>query len=67
MFYLIIYCFNKIKCWPPGKVAYPDYMKKKTQDWWIESIERHHTTLEFDGLWIVIFFMHFFLTLTIYF
>ncbi|CAF1092425.1 unnamed protein product, partial [Brachionus calyciflorus] len=39
-------------CWPPAKVAYPDFMKKKTQDWWVESIVRHHTKLEFDGLWI---------------
>ncbi len=38
-----------------GKVAYPDYMKTKTQEWWIESILRHHKTLKFDGLWIVNF------------
>lgn len=41
-----------VKCWPKGKVAYPDFFRKSTQKWWIDSIERHHKDLPFDGLWI---------------
>lgn len=39
-------------CWPPGKVAYPDFFKKSTQKWWKDSIKKHYGTLKFDGLWI---------------
>jgi alpha-glucosidase (family GH31 glycosyl hydrolase) len=46
-FYLLIE-----KCWPEGRVAYPDFFKKSTQDWWISEIKKHFQTLKFDGLWI---------------
>lgn len=39
-------------CWPRGKVAYPDFFKNSTQDWWIDEIKRHYQLLKFDGLWI---------------
>ena len=39
-------------CWPKGKVAYPDFFRKSTQKWWIDSIARHYKDLPFDGLWI---------------
>ena len=41
-------------CWPKGRVAYPDFFKKSTQDWWISEILKHRNEkLTFNGLWVI--------------
>lgn len=36
--------------WPNGKTVFPDFFKKKTQDWWISEIKKHYqNVLTFDG------------------
>ena len=35
------------------KVAYPDFLLNRTQDWWIEQIvEYRKVNISFDALWI---------------
>ena len=33
-------------------VAFPDFLKPITADWWKSQIHNFHDELEFDGLWI---------------
>ncbi|XP_022245024.1 sucrase-isomaltase, intestinal-like [Limulus polyphemus] len=41
------------KVWPPGPVAFPDFFKKETQEWWVEQIVKYYNNgLKFDGIWI---------------
>lgn len=35
--------------WPDGKTAFPDFFKKKTQQWWIDEIKKHYKEVTFDG------------------
>lgn len=39
---------------PTGRVAYPDFFKKSTEEWWIDEITKHWDSLSIDGIWIVI-------------
>ena len=41
------------KVWPNGPTAFPDFMKKRTDEWWNRQIVKFHETLPFDGIWIV--------------
>jgi len=43
---------NDVFSWPTGRVAYPDFFKESTKKWWIDSIQRHHDNISFDGIWI---------------
>ena len=47
---------NLFQCWPENKVAYPDFFKESTKQWWQNQIMIHHKRIKFDGLWIVIKF-----------
>ncbi|XP_054716846.1 probable maltase-glucoamylase 2 [Uloborus diversus] len=40
------------KVWPADVVAFPNFFRDETADWWTESIVKYHDTLAFDGLWI---------------
>lgn len=36
--------------WPSGKTVFPDFLKKDTQEWWIQEIQMYYwDTLKFDG------------------
>ena len=43
------------KVWPKGPAAFPDFFKKKTQDWWKKWVAYLYNDLgvKFDALWIV--------------
>ena len=43
------------RVWPEAPVAFPDYSKNSTREWWITLIKEFHDLLEFDALWIVSF------------
>ncbi|CAB3369876.1 Hypothetical predicted protein [Cloeon dipterum] len=38
--------------WPPEPVAFPDFLRPGTLDWWITEITEFYQTIKFDGLWI---------------
>ncbi|XP_059472228.1 maltase-glucoamylase-like [Neocloeon triangulifer] len=38
--------------WPPEPVAFPDFFRTGTLNWWIDEITRFYQVLRFDGLWI---------------
>ncbi|XP_022249218.1 sucrase-isomaltase, intestinal-like [Limulus polyphemus] len=43
------------KVWPIGPVAFPDFLKPTTKQWWEEQIVKYRNKTEavkFDGLWI---------------
>jgi len=40
------------KVWPADNCFFPDYSMNKTQDWWVNNINRFYQELEWDGLWI---------------
>ena len=39
------------KVWP-GYVAFPDWTRDSTTDWWIDSMNDFHSQIEFDGIWL---------------
>jgi alpha-glucosidase (family GH31 glycosyl hydrolase) len=39
-------------CWPKGRVAYPDFFKNSTKEWWVNEILEHRKKLIFNGLWV---------------
>ncbi|XP_034987341.2 lysosomal alpha-glucosidase isoform X1 [Zootoca vivipara] len=39
------------KVWP-GLTAFPDFSNLNTHQWWLENLERFHSLVPFDGLWI---------------
>ena len=43
------------KVWPDGPVAYPDFFKNRTHEWWQKWIGYFYNDLniKFDALWIV--------------
>lgn len=41
-----------LQVWP-GYTAYPDFSNTDTHQWWLENLQRFHTHVPFDGLWIV--------------
>lgn len=32
--------FKFFRCWPNGKISYPDYLNTKAHDWWHETLDR---------------------------
>uniref|UniRef100_A0A8C9ET01 P-type domain-containing protein n=1 Tax=Pavo cristatus TaxID=9049 RepID=A0A8C9ET01_PAVCR len=36
----------------PGYTAFPDFSNMDTHRWWLENLQRFHTHVPFDGLWI---------------
>lgn len=38
--------------WPPGPVAFPDFLKSSTASWWLEEIAIFVGNLTFDAIWI---------------
>ncbi|XP_052536273.1 lysosomal alpha-glucosidase-like [Tympanuchus pallidicinctus] len=36
----------------PGYTAFPDFSNTDTHQWWLENLQRFHTHVPFDGLWI---------------
>ncbi|KAH0632013.1 hypothetical protein JD844_020013, partial [Phrynosoma platyrhinos] len=39
------------KVWP-GLTAYPDFSNPNTHQWWLENLNRFHSLVPFDGVWI---------------
>lgn len=39
------------KVWP-GLTAFPDFSNPDTHQWWLENLNRFHSLVPFDGLWI---------------
>uniref|UniRef100_A0A803TI31 P-type domain-containing protein n=1 Tax=Anolis carolinensis TaxID=28377 RepID=A0A803TI31_ANOCA len=39
------------KVWP-GLTAYPDFSNPDTHQWWLENLNRFHSIVPFDGIWI---------------
>jgi alpha-glucosidase (family GH31 glycosyl hydrolase) len=41
--------------WPKGPVAFPDFLKNVTKNWWKDSISHlyHNLSIKFDAIWIV--------------
>ncbi|XP_063062788.1 lysosomal alpha-glucosidase [Engraulis encrasicolus] len=39
------------KVWP-GETAFPDFSSDVAHQWWTENLQRFHTQVPFDGLWI---------------
>ncbi len=44
------------RVWPPGPVAYPDFFKNETKNWWKNRIDYLYKNLsiKFDAIWIVL-------------
>ncbi|CAG2117372.1 unnamed protein product, partial [Medioppia subpectinata] len=41
------------RVWPPGPVAFPDFMKNATQNWWINNFKHLYSIgWKFNSLWI---------------
>ncbi|KAI3380902.1 hypothetical protein SNEBB_002421 [Seison nebaliae] len=38
--------------WPEKRVAFPNFFKNETKEWWIDELQRWHRELEWDGVWI---------------
>ncbi|XP_031442858.1 lysosomal alpha-glucosidase-like [Clupea harengus] len=36
----------------PGLTAFPDFSDTVTQEWWFDNLQKFHTLVPFDGLWI---------------
>ncbi|XP_065588967.1 lysosomal alpha-glucosidase-like isoform X2 [Cyrtonyx montezumae] len=36
----------------PGYTAFPDFSNTDTHQWWLENLQRFHSHVPFDGLWI---------------
>ncbi|KAL8175379.1 UNVERIFIED_CONTAM: hypothetical protein K2H54_021715, partial [Gekko kuhli] len=36
----------------PGLTAFPDFSNPNTHQWWLENLNRFHTQVPFDGVWI---------------
>ena len=42
------------RCWPPGPVAFPDFLKNVTQIWWENNFKHLYSIgWKFNSLWIV--------------
>ncbi|KAJ8284121.1 hypothetical protein COCON_G00029710 [Conger conger] len=39
------------KVWP-GVTAFPDFSDHETHEWWYENLQKYHSKVSFDGLWI---------------
>ena len=39
------------KVWP-GYVAFPDWTRDSTTDWWLKSMTDFHSQIKFDGIWL---------------
>jgi maltase-glucoamylase len=47
------------RVWPEGPVAYPDFLKNVTQNWWVKNLQHLYSIgWKFDALWIVIKFLN---------
>ncbi len=47
------------RVWPEGPVAYPDFLKNVTQNWWVKNLQHLYSIgWKFDALWIVIQFLN---------
>lgn len=42
---------NALQVWP-GMVYYPDWFNPATQPWWTRAVQRMHSQVPLDGLWI---------------
>ncbi|CAG2168008.1 unnamed protein product, partial [Oppiella nova] len=41
------------RVWPPGPVAWPDFLKNVTHNWWIDNLNHLHSIgWKFNSLWI---------------
>lgn len=38
--------------WPAGPAAFPDFLKERTQKWWVNELKKFHDLLEYDAIWI---------------
>lgn len=36
----------------PGFSAFPDFLLKRTQDWWTNELKTFHDQIQFDGFWL---------------
>ena len=50
VFLLLICC--SIQVWP-GQTVFPDFTHPNATEWWTKAVEKFHSIVPFDGMWIV--------------
>jgi hypothetical protein len=55
----------RLKVWP-GPTAFPDFTNPNSVEWWTHIATAYHGIVPFDGIWLVLFLMLFFLSITVF-
>jgi hypothetical protein len=54
-----------LKVWP-GVTAFPDFTNPNSVQWWTDVAADFHKIIPFDGMWLVLFLILFFLRVTVF-
>jgi hypothetical protein len=54
-----------MKVWP-GLTAFPDFTNPDSVEWWTNMAAAFHEIIPFDGMWLVLFLILLFLSITIF-
>jgi hypothetical protein len=52
-----------LKVWP-GLTAFPDFTNPDSVEWWTNMAAAFHEIIPFDGMWLVLFLILLFLSIT---